>query len=288
MAAGTTPAGMETLSPRAFSTLAQLVQEEAGILLQPGKTAMVQSRLRSRLRALGLPDFDAYVRHVCSEAGGAERRQMLSALTTNVSHFFREMHHFEILRLTALPPLIARARQGGRVRLWSAGCSTGQEPYSIAMELLKLAPDIGRFDLRILASDIDAAVLATAEGGRYGPTQVQGIPVTMQEKFLSPAAADGTRCVSEEVRELVRFRELNLIRAWPMAAAFDIIFCRNVVIYFDQATQLRLWPRFRAAISHDGWLFLGHSERIPDQAAGLFRPAGLTAYRPDGTAGYQS
>lgn len=262
-----------------FATIAKLAKSEAGLVLPEGKMTMVQSRLRARIRAMGLPDINAYAKYVASNDGIAERRNMISALTTNVSHFFRESHHFDILRHQVLPTLVERAASGGRVRIWSAGCSSGQEPYSIAMTLLSAAPELSHRDVLVLGSDIDPRILNAAEAGRYSEQQISGIPEPMRRDFLKPAG-DGEYEVQTNVRKLVRFRELNLHRDWPMRSAFDVIFCRNVVIYFDLAAQAALWPRFHKVLAPDGWFFLGHSERISDSALKLFQSAGPTAYKP--------
>lgn len=279
------PAELAPMSESAFAAISDLAKAEAGLILPPGKATMVQSRLRKRLKLVGLSDLDAYSRFVCSDEGVAERRFMISALTTNVSHFFREAHHFTILTKEALPPLIERARSGARVRIWSAGCSSGQEPYSIAMSLLNAAPDIGQRDVLILGSDIDPNILAVAEKARYSAQQIAGIPPDYHSTYLTRCAEPDTFEIAPPVRRLVRFRELNLLGPWPMKGHFDVIFCRNVVIYFDLPTQSSLWPRFRQALAPDGWFFLGHSERISDSAEGLFSSAGQTAYRPASSAG---
>lgn len=266
------------MSETAFAAISQLARSEAGLVLPPGKATMVQSRLRKRLRHLGLGDLEAYARFVCSDEGVAERRYMISALTTNVSHFFREAHHFTILQNAVFPCLIERARAGGRVRIWSAGCSSGQEPYSIAMALLSAAPDMGQRDVLILGSDIDPNMISAAEEATYSAQQVTGIPTEFQDGFLVPRG-QGSFNIAPQVRKIVRFRELNLLGSWPMQGQFDAIFCRNVVIYFDQATQGNLWPRFHSVLAPEGWLFVGHSERISDNAVHLYHSVGQTAYR---------
>ncbi|MCA0921665.1 CheR family methyltransferase [Pseudooceanicola nanhaiensis] len=268
-----------TMSDRAFSAIAAIAKAEAGLVLPAGKMTMVQSRLRKRLIAIGFTNFDDYVELVSSRDGDGERKSMISALTTNVSHFFREGHHFTILREQVLPPLLLRARRGERIRIWSAGCSSGQEPYSIAMCLLTAAPDIARYDLRILATDIDEAILAKAQEAIYSRQQSTGIPEDLQRAYLQPGPSSDTVRIAKPVRDLVTLRQLNLLGPWPMRHPFDAIFCRNVVIYFDAQTQAALWPRFHAALSPQGWLFLGHSERVSETAHGLFSSMGMTAYR---------
>lgn len=266
-----------------LAAIARILHEETGIVIAPGKTSMVQSRLGKRLRALGLSDYQSYIAHVSSEGGVEERRQMISALTTNVTHFFRENHHFETLRDKVLPPLLVKARSGGRVRLWSAGCSNGQEAYSIAMTIAELAPDFSKFDIRILASDIDPVMVEMGAQGIYREEVADNIPAALREKYISPCE-EGVR-ITAPLRGLVQFRELNLHDPWPMRGAFDVIFCRNVVIYFDADAQSRLWARFEAQIAPGGWLFVGHSERVGGNKGSKLTPAGVTTYRKSETNG---
>ena len=259
-----------------LGAIAKVLYENAGIVLAPGKTSMVQSRLGKRLRALGFTDYASYIRLITTEAGREERREMISALTTNVTNFFRESHHFDTLRTGALPPLIEQARAGGKVRIWSAGCSNGQEAFSIAMVLADLAPDLGRLDIRILATDIDPKMIARGREGLYEPEAISSIPTPFQ-KFVMKSS-DGLR-LADQLRGLVSFRELNLHDPWPMSGRFDIIFCRNVVIYFDQGDQQRLWRRFESVLAPGGWLFVGHSERVPLVPPCQLMTAGITTYR---------
>jgi chemotaxis protein methyltransferase CheR len=261
----------------AFDDIAALVYRESGLKIPPEKFTMVQSRLRHRLRALNISDFTVYAQMVCARTGAGERRHMISALTTNVSHFFREAHHFDILTERLLDRLRTRMRAGLRIRVWSAGCSNGQEPYSIAMHLLRAEPGLATSDFRILATDIDPGVVAFAQVGTYGPHLTSRISNADKATFMTPAA-DGLT-ISEQVRRCVTFRELNLLADWPMRHGFDAIFCRNVVIYFDLETQEKLWPRFHAALAQDGVFFLGHSERIARPALLGFKTIGPTAYQ---------
>lgn len=260
--------------------IATILYDHAGIVIAPGKGSMVQSRLGKRLRALGLTSYKDYVDLVSSDSGVYERRQMISALTTNVTHFFRENHHFELLRDQALPPLVARARAGGRVRLWSAGSSNGQEAYSIAMTLAELAPDLDRLDIRILATDIDPVMIAHGSRGIYDEAQVEAVPESLRRKYFAPH--EGAWQVVAPLRNLLTFKELNLHEPWPMKGRFDVIFCRNVVIYFDPEAQARLWRRFEATLAPGGWLLVGHSERVPLGGPSKLVSAGITSYRlPD-------
>ncbi len=264
------------LAPAAFERVARLAAREAGLAIAPTKRAMVQSRLFKRVRALGLATFEAYLDLVEGDAGADERRQMISALTTNVSHFFRERHHFDTLRDKLLPGLLKRAAEGGRVRIWSAGCSSGQEPYSIAMEILRRDPRAAERDIRILASDIDARILEVARAASYDATQMQGVDAADRKAFFTESA--GRFTVLPHLQRMIAFRELNLLGQWPMKGRFDAIFCRNVVIYFDDATQRQLWPRFEAALAPGGTIFVGHSERIPELPGSALRSSGVTTY----------
>jgi chemotaxis protein methyltransferase CheR len=264
--------------PGEIAAIAAIAEADAGIVIATEKASMVQSRLAARLRALGMNDFRAYLDFIESPEGEDERRRMISALTTNVSHFFREAHHFDLLRDRVLPPLIDRVRRGGRIRIWSAGCSRGQEACSIAMTILGLLPDAPDRDVRILATDIDRAVLEEAVAGVYDAQTLAPVAPALRDRYFTPA--DGGWAAGPALRALVRYRELNLHGTWPMTGPFDAIFCRNVVIYFSAERQAALWPRFARATAPGGWLFVGHSERVAPHAG--FDVAGVTAYRRSG------
>ena len=273
------------LNPDAFNDLATLVHRACGLKLVPEKVMMVQSRLRHRLRALDMSSFDAYVRLLCSPAGEDEKQHMISALTTNVSHFFREPHHFDVLSSAMRDEFRRRVHQKKRIRIWSAGCSNGQEPYSIAMHLLGEFPGLADADFRILATDVDKRVVQFARRGRYSLQQVSGIPDHHRRAYTHIDAFDDQFVtVNDEVKSLISFQELNLISDWPMRHPFDAIFCRNVVIYFDAETQTGLWPRFARALRPDGFFFLGHSERVNTPDAFGFSSIGPTAYQRTGQA----
>lgn len=264
-----------------FAAIAALVRDEAGIHLGQGKSTLVYSRLARRLRALGLPRFEDYVALVRAPGNADERSRMVAALTTNFTRFFREGHHFDHMRTQALPPLLAGLRRGGRLRIWSAGCSTGQEPYTIAMNLLEAMPDAPRHDARILATDINRDMLAQASRGIYDETALAEAPASARERWFDRTPEEFR--VRDEVRRLVSFRLLNLMQPdWPMRGRFDIIFCRNVAIYFDEETQSRLWTRLACALAPGGHLYIGHSERLTGPAAAAFTVVGVTTYRHDG------
>lgn len=267
------------LSPRDFARIADLARREWGLSLADTKRDLVQSRLSKRLRRIGCPDFTVYFDQIEADPHGPERAELISALTTNVTHFFREEHHFTTLA-EVLRPRLDRLRHGERLRIWSAGCSAGQEPWSIAATLLDLLPEAAKLNIRILATDLDPAILARAEQALYPEDEAKGVPQRLQKlMFQSPAPPFR---ISETLRDMVRFAPLNLVADWPLRGPFDAIFCRNVAIYFDKPTQARLWQRLTALLAPGGLLCIGHSERITGPAADLLTPAGITTYRrPD-------
>ena len=264
-----------------FRHIARILHSHAGIALNEGKAALVYSRLAKRLRILGLQSFRDYCALVQGVNGVDERQAMTAALTTNVTRFFREPHHFDHLRDEVMPALAERARRGGRVRLWSAACSNGQEPYSMAMTVLAALPEANDLDVRILASDIDPNMVAEGVAGIYSEEALDAAPPMLRHRFFEKAPAHGRDRLSANaaLRQLVSFRELNLIGDWPMRGKFDVIFCRNVVIYFDDATQERIWKRFTPLMTPDATLYIGHSERVSGPASAQLRTSGLTTYR---------
>ncbi|MFO1237065.1 MAG: protein-glutamate O-methyltransferase [Alphaproteobacteria bacterium] len=267
------------LSRRNFENIAGLLRTESGIHLPESKAMLVYSRLAKRLRQTGCPDFDAYWELIDSPAGAQERQAMFAALTTNVTRFFREPHHFDHLKKTVLPELVATARAGGRVRLWSSACSTGEEPYSIALTVLDMLPEAARLDVKILATDIDPVVVATARAGIYRADVQSVVPQPLRDKWLARDRESGAWRVKDEVKALVTFNQLNLIGAWPIKGPFDVIFCRNVVIYFEDETQAHVWGRFHKMLAPEGRLYVGHSERVDVPG---YVSDGLTVYRKTG------
>lgn len=270
------------LDPADFRRIAHLVHREGGISLPEVKAVMVRARLARRLRALGIGSFAAYADLVegTGEAAAREREEMLSAITTNVTRFFREPHHFDMLRERVLPALAARARAGGRIRLWSAGCSTGEEPYSLALTLLDVLPEAANLDVKILATDLDRSVLAAGAAGVYSGRAAQSIPAPLRARYFQrPPGREARYAVGPELRALVAFRHLNLARSWPLRGRFDAILCRNVVIYFDEATERRVWSGLAERLQPGGWLFIGHSERIDTSALPAFESDGVSSYR---------
>ena len=260
-----------------FHRITSMLHADSGIAMNDTKVALVYSRLGKRLRALGLQNFRDYCALVSDAQGVDERQRMLSALTTNLTRFFREPHHFEHLKSALMPRLAASLRRGDRVRIWSAGCSNGAEPYSIALTLLQALPDAADYDIRILASDIDDRMVAFARAGLYDPEQTEPVPPALRDRWMR-AGDNGGWTVGPEMRRLVAFRELNLVGPWPMAGKFDAIFCRNVAIYFDEPTQNELWRRMAALLTPEGRLYIGHSERLGGQAQAQLRTDGVTTY----------
>lgn len=271
------PTGEFELTQKDFLRIAKILYEDSGIALPDSKMALVYSRLAKRLRALGMQSFRQYCEHVSGSEGAGERMTMLAALTTNVTHFFREMHHFDHLRTDLLPPLLDAAKRGGRVRIWSAGCSNGHEPYSIALTILGMMPDAANYDIRILASDIDPNVVAFGRAGIYDDAAVQPVPMELRRRWFQRSG--NGHSVSEEMRTLVSFRELNLIGEWPMKNGFQAIFCRNVTIYFDEPTRQKIWSRFMKYLEPAGVLYIGHSERLTGSASDQLSLVGTTTYR---------
>lgn len=267
--------GEISLSEREFSRIKNRVYRVAGISLSDAKRTLVISRLSKIVRALGLASFDAYVDYLEHGGSAADGQDFVNALTTNLTRFYREDHHFEHLR-SYVGGLIASKPRSMRLRIWSAGCSTGQEPYTIGLDLLAAFPELKRWDFKILATDIDTAVIAKAAGGVYPENELSGLSAERARPFQR--LGNGTIKVPEGVHELVSFKPLNLIGPWPMKGPFDAIFCRNVAIYFDKPTQGEVFGRFNALLAPEGFLYIGHSENLGSGGDG-FRLVGKTIYQ---------
>jgi chemotaxis protein methyltransferase CheR len=266
------------LSDRDFQYLSELVGSLTGIVLPPQKRNLVYSRLSRRLRALGMDTFAEYCQYLESENGAGEIADMINAITTNLTRFFREDHHFQHLADEVLKPA---AKNGRKLRLWSAGCSTGEEPYSIAMTAVRALPPNGGLDTRILATDLDTQVLVRAKAGEYDAEGVEKMPADLVRSSFSrlPGPKDRYK-VADNLRAMIRFNQLNLLHRWPMRGPFDAIFCRNVMIYFDRETKEKLVGRFRDMLRPQGVLYIGHSESLLDGFQGL-RLIGRTTYVKD-------
>jgi chemotaxis protein methyltransferase CheR len=261
-----------------FQALRKLVKEVTGINLTDAKRELVYARLARRLRALNLTSFRDY-RKLLKTDGGAELVQLCNAITTNLTAFFREPHHFEYLRTHVLGPMVANPPPSRRLRIWSAGCSTGEEPYSIAMTILEAVPDVHRWDIRILATDLDSNVLACARQGVYTADRLRHIGDAARERFFQHTAGEQPAYeASTELKRLVVVKPLNLMNVFPMKGPLDIIFCRNTVIYFDKETQRHLFTRMSRLQQPGHLLFLGHSETLFRTSSG-YTPVGRTIYR---------
>ena len=264
------------LTPRDFAAIAAIMHEDARIALSEAKTTLVQSRLGRRLREHGLAKFSEYVALVQSDP--VERHAMVVALTTNHTHFFREPHHFDHFRETVLPLL---KRKQGPVRIWSAGCSSGEEVYTIAMCLLgtdrSSASWLRNADVRLLATDIAPHVVESVRRGFYADNVAEAVPEPYRSLWMKPV--QGGYQMAEEARSLVTAKVLNLFEPWPLKAAYDVIFCRNVMIYFGDPAKEELEAGFVNQLMPGGHLYIGHSERLIGPAARHMRSCGHTIYQ---------
>jgi len=266
------------LSGSDFKTVAAILHSEARISLSEGKISLVQSRLARRLRQRGIPDFGSYLKLVRDDA--EERAEMVTALTTNHTHFFREKHHFDHLRDTVLPELKEQSERGSPVRIWSAGCSSGEEPYTIAMVLAGINRGDARWldgNVRLLATDIAQPMVTATRNARYPVLEADQIPLPYRALWLSEEGSE--LAINPKLVNLVTARPLNLFTPWPFQRQFDVIFCRNVMIYFDADARADLEARLVAQLRPGGWLYIGHSERLSGIAASQTVCVGQTMYR---------
>lgn len=265
-------------SDQDFRDLVVLVAERTGIALADHKRNMVYSRLAKRLRPLGLKTFRDYINYLKNDTQEDELGHFVNAVTTNLTHFFREDHHFNHLAEEVIAPLVKSPPPGRKIRLWSAGCSSGMEPYSIAMTLHHAIPNIDQWDVKILATDIDTNMLRTGHIGEYKAEELQNIPEAYRKKYLVNGGAGGTLKMVPELRRLIAFNHLNLLHEWPINGVFDAVFCRNVVIYFNKETQRLLFSRYANVMKPNSWLYIGHSENITT-LTNDFKLVGRTVYR---------
>jgi chemotaxis protein methyltransferase CheR len=259
-----------------FRFLADLANSKTGIVLNQQKRDMIYSRLVRRLRALKLDSFAQYCELMQSPKGADEMTHLVNAVTTNLTSFFRESHHFDHLRDHVLKPLVA-ARGDKHVRLWSAACSSGMEPYSMAMTMRAALPNVDSWNAKILATDIDTNMVNTGAAGQYNTTDVEEVPA-MCRSYIDQGPKPGTVMMGDEIKKLITFRQLNLLENWPMKGQFDAVFCRNVVIYFDKPTKQVLFERMAEYIKPNGFLYIGHSENLHG-VSDRFELIGRTIYR---------
>ncbi|SFI30781.1 chemotaxis protein methyltransferase CheR [Bosea sp. OK403] len=276
------------LAPQAFADatltrddmgfIAKLVYEHAGIVIREHKEAMTRGRLARRVKALGLSSVAEYCAFLKTPGAVSEIPELINAVTTNHTAFFRERHHFDHLRKDVLPKLLQeRSGRRGRIRIWSSACSSGEEPYSIAATSRDVLGSRSDVDFRILATDIDTDILERAEAGLYPSELFERLPPDVKPLLKLEAAGRGEARISEDLRRLIAFKRLNLIEKWPMGGPFDVIFCRNVFIYFDTQTKASILDRFVALLAPGGFLYLGHSESLPQPHPQL-RLIGRTIY----------
>jgi chemotaxis protein methyltransferase CheR len=253
------------LSSQQFDKISRLVYQISGIDLHEGKEELVKARLLKRLRHLKISDFDRYLKYVADDKSGVEVGAMVDVLTTNKTNFFRESEHLDFLREEIIPGL-----SSGPIRIWSAGCSSGEEPYSIAITLSEAIRDIGRRDIKILATDISDRMMEHARKGLYDEETLKAMPAQLRLKYFKRTDPRGGHShihghryhVVPQLLSMVSFAKLNLMEEWPMRGLFDVIFCRNVMIYFNKQTQEDLVRRFWSFLREDGYLLVGHSESL--------------------------
>ncbi len=269
-------ATLTRMQPRVFERFSEFIKTELGIKMPQTKKTLLEARLQKRLRELGMATHEEYCEYLFSPAGMEEElHNLVDVVTTNTTDFFREPKHFEILTGRVLPELFARGGTGRNVNIWSAGCSTGEEPYTLGMVLSEFARLNAGFGFSILATDISTQVLRMAVRAVYPESKIAPIPPDVRKRYLL-RSKDRTRRlvrIAREVRERVRFRRLNFMEEFRFEGQLDIIFCRNVVIYFDRATQEMLFSRFCRKLVPGGYLFIGHSESLAGMTLPLVQVA---------------
>ncbi len=256
------------MTPRELATFQRILHEKSGIVLKDNKRALVESRVSQRLQSLGLASFGEYLTRLEQDTGGEELVLLIDVISTNITQFFRESDHFDLMA-----GVVAQWAEAGvkRMRFWSAACSTGEEPYTMAMTLFPLVARYG-LDLKILATDISTRVLAHAERGWYDPARLSGVPDDLQQKFFTRRQSDGQEVavVSERLKNLIMFRRLNFtVFPYPINGIFDMILCRNAMIYFDRGLRGRMVPEFARLIRPGGYLLIGHAETLIGIEGGL-------------------
>jgi len=269
-----------TLSDKEFSFLCKFVYDVAGIVLNDSKREMVYRRLTRIIRERKLSSFSQYCQ-MLKDNTSEEKDYFINAITTNLTSFFRENHHFEYLMKSELPHLIVKNKLSKRIRIWSSAASTGEEPYSIAISVLEACKNIlSTWDVKVLATDIDSDVLATGKTGVYDDKRIEDIPEQYKKAYFSRGVGENVNKVKvdSQLQALLTFKQLNLLHEWPMKGPFDIIFCRNVIIYFDKQTQIDLFERYYEMLSPGGLLILGHSENLGSYQQ-YFENVGRTIFR---------
>ncbi|ADH86377.1 CheR family methyltransferase [Desulfurivibrio alkaliphilus] len=271
------------LTDALFQKFSALVYEKAGIYLKPEKKELLNARLGKRLRALGIDSFSDYYNHVVHDTSGEELVQMIDVVSTNFTSFFRENSHFEFMADHALPDLVARRNGKKEVVIWSAASSSGEEPYTIALVAEDFFEQQPGWGYRIMATDISTRVLAHAQRGVYPMDRVVKVPKNYLKKYFQrgQGRAAGHVRIKDALRRRISFERFNLMDQFPWNGSLDIIFCRNVMIYFNRETQQQLVNKFYQSLAPGGYLFIGHSESISSLKHN-FVPAASTVYRKAG------
>jgi chemotaxis protein methyltransferase CheR len=260
-----------------FNFLRKLSNDYSGIQVPDERFDMFYSRLSKRVRKLGLNNFKSYCQYLTDHSDD-EFTEFINAITTNLTAFFRENHHFDYLRDVVIPEVMNRNKNSRQIKVWSAGCSTGEEPYSLAITLMENVP--ADWDIKILATDLDTNVLQTASDGVYAEERVSGVSEQRLKRWFmrGKSAQSGQVKVRTELQQIIQFKQLNLMKDWPMKCQFDFIFCRNVLIYFDRETKTTLAQRYAQMLASKAWLFIGHSESL-NQLSKEFELVACTTYK---------
>ena len=263
-----------------FEFIVNIVYERAGIVLGDHKRDMVYTRLARRLRTLGLESFKQYIDFVKGPKGDDELGPLINAITTNHTKFFREAHHFSHFRNAVLKPFAKAFRQGKQqgLRVWSAGCSSGEEPYSLAMVIAASLPRREAEKVRILATDLDTNMLETAKRGVYPANSLADVPEAVKRRSVKFDSKNEFATMGDNLKSLITYKQLNLLKPWPHKGPLDVIFCRNVMIYFNPETRNSLIQRYASLLKTGGYLYLGHSESLLGQSE-LFEIEGSTTYK---------
>jgi chemotaxis protein methyltransferase CheR len=268
------------LSTADFNFICKFVYDSTGIVLNDSKREMVYRRLTRIVRERKLKSFSEYCRLLKTQPE-KESSYFINAITTNLTSFFRENHHFEYLKNIEIPSLLNTAKHDKRLRFWSSACSTGEEPYSLAITLLEsINSSHHDWDIKILATDIDSNVLTKAKNGVYDIDRIDDLPIENYQRYFHKGTGSNENKVKTEkkLQQLITFKQLNLMPDWPMNGPFDVIFCRNVIIYFDKATQEMLFSRYYDMLTPGGLLILGHSENLGSYQK-YFENVGRTMFR---------
>lgn len=265
------------MSDEDFGCIKRIAKQRTGIELGEHKKEMIYSRIVRRIRTLKFTTFQQYLTYL-EENEGAELTNFINAITTNLTSFYREPHHFEHLENVVVPALL-QSKKNRKIRIWSAGCSTGEEAYTIAMTLHKAIPKKG-WDVKVLATDLDTNVIQHGRNGIYSQERVGNLDPDIVRRNFETVNVDDTRQfrVKLHIQDYVTFNRLNLLAEWPMKGKFDVIFCRNVVIYFSKDTQKQLFDRYANILEPNGHLFIGHSETLHGVTQ-RFTSLGRTIYR---------